>query len=184
MCWAAVDRMAAIAARHRPEAAAELRTAADRIHAELLDEAWSEARGSFVSSYRGTDLDAALLQLPILRVLPPDDARLTRTVELVRRELGIGGWVKRYETDPMGRAEVAFTICTFWLVEALARVGDRLGASELLARVVDSLAPLGLVSEDYDPLTRRMWGNFPQGYSHVGLIHAAFAASPPWSDIV
>ncbi len=83
----------------------------------------------------------------------------------------------------MGRTDVAFTMCTFWLVEALARIGDKAGARGVLDFALKALSPRGLLSEDYDPVTGRMWGNFPQAYSHVGLIHAAFAASPPWADI-
>jgi GH15 family glucan-1,4-alpha-glucosidase len=183
MCWAAVDRMATIATKHQPASAGEFRAAAERIHAEILREAWSAARGSFVASYGRPDLDASLLQLASLRLLPASDPRLVATVDLIRSELMFDGWVKRYETDPIGRTQVAFTICTFWLVEALALVGDKRAAREILGRVLDGLSPLGLVSEDYDPATRRMWGNFPQGYSHVGLIHAAFAALPTWNEV-
>jgi GH15 family glucan-1,4-alpha-glucosidase len=183
MCWAAADRVAAIAERHRPGRADELRAAASRIHREIIDRTWSSSLGSFVASYDGRDLDASLLQLPSLRFLPADDPRLVATIAVVRRELSIDGWMKRYDGDPMGRTDVAFTMCTFWLVEALARIGDKAGARGVLDFALKALSPRGLLSEDYDPVTGRMWGNFPQAYSHVGLIHAAFAASPPWADI-
>jgi len=84
----------------------------------------------------------------------------------------------------MGQTQVAFIMCTFWLIEALARIGDKAGALKTFNHALESLSPIGLVSEDYDAATRRMWGNFPQAYSHVGLIHAAFAALPAWSDII
>jgi GH15 family glucan-1,4-alpha-glucosidase len=84
----------------------------------------------------------------------------------------------------MGKTEVAFTVCTFWLVEALARIGDKQAARETFERALEMLSPVGLISEDYDPVGRRMWGNFPQAYSHVGLIHAAFAASPGWVEVI
>jgi len=182
MCWAAADRMAHIAARHRPEVEQEFRAAADRIRGDVLQNAYSAEMSSFVASYGGSDLDASLLQLPVLRFLPPDDARLRRTIDSIRRELAFDGWLKRYKGDPIGKTEVAFTVCTFWLVEALARLGDKQAARETFEQALGMLSPLGLISEDYDPAGRRMWGNFPQAYSHVGLIHAAFAASPSWVD--
>jgi GH15 family glucan-1,4-alpha-glucosidase len=85
--------------------------------------------------------------------------------------------------DGFGTHNVAFSLCTFWLVEALARLGRLKDAREIMERIRSTLTPLGLISEDIDPISGVMWGNFPQAYSHVGLIHAAFAASPPWSDL-
>ena len=79
---------------------------------------------------------------------------------------------------------MAFVICTFWLVEALAAAGRREEARAVFNRIYGALSPLGLLSEDYDTTTLSMWGNFPQSYSHVGLIHAAFAASPQWTDVL
>jgi GH15 family glucan-1,4-alpha-glucosidase len=183
MCWVAADRMGQIAARHRPEMAPAFQTAAEKIRQEVLERAWNPEMASFVASYGGSDVDASLLQLPVLRFLPADDPRLRRTVERVRRDLELGGWLKRYKGDPIGRTDVAFTVCTFWLVEALARIGERSAARETFERALGMLSPLGLISEDYDPLGGRMWGNFPQAYSHVGLIHAAFAASPGWAEV-
>jgi GH15 family glucan-1,4-alpha-glucosidase len=183
MCWAAADRMAHIAARHRPELEPELRSAAERIRREIVERAYNAEMSSFVSSYGGADLDASLLQLAVLRFLPADDPRLRRTIESIRRELAFDGWLKRYEHDPIGKTEVAFTVCTFWLVEALARIGEKQAARDTFEQALGMLSPIGLVSEDYDPEARRMWGNFPQAYSHVGLIHAAFAASPGWVEI-
>ena len=78
----------------------------------------------------------------------------------------------------------AFLICTFWLIEALARCGKIDEARAAMTQALGAMSPLGLLSEDYDPITKRLWGNYPQAYSHVGLIHAAFAASPGWTDIV
>jgi len=183
MCWTAADRVARMVGKERPEVAGELHAAADRIHKEILDRAWNPALDSFVGSYDGSDLDASLLQLPTLRFLPADDPRLAKTIAVVRRELALRGFMKRYKSDPMGRTDVAFTMCTFWLVEALARTGDTAGARQIFEFALKALSPLGLLSEDYEPVTARMWGNFPQAYSHVGLIHAAFAASPPWEDV-
>jgi GH15 family glucan-1,4-alpha-glucosidase len=185
MSWAAAERMARVAARHSTEAESEFHAAADRIRAEILERAWNEELGAFAGSYGGTDLDASLLQMAGLRLLAPDDPRLTGTIDAIRRSLSKEGWLFRYRLDDgFGEPTVAFVICTFWLVEALAIVGRRHDAKNVLDYVYPALSPLGLLSEDYDPSTRRMWGNFPQAYSHVGLIHAAFAASPRWSDVL
>jgi GH15 family glucan-1,4-alpha-glucosidase len=183
MCWAAVDRVGRIATKHRPEVADEFRAAAERIQREILDKGYNASLESFVASYGGSNIDASLLQLPSLGFLPSDDPRLVKTVAVVQRELALDGWMKRYNGDPMGKTQVAFTMCTFWLVEALNRIGNKSAARTMLDFALRSLSPMGLIAEDYDPAAQRMWGNFPQAYSHVGLIHAAFAASPPWSDV-
>jgi GH15 family glucan-1,4-alpha-glucosidase len=185
MCWAAADRMANVAARCQPGREASLRAAAHRIREQIIAEAWDAAAGSFVSTYGGGDLDASLLQMASLRLLPVEDPRLRQTVDAVWRGLGRGGWLMRYRADDgFGAPTVAFTICTFWLVEALATMGRTAEARDLLERARSAFSPLGLLSEDYDVEGPRMWGNFPQAYSHVGLIHAAFAASPRWSEVL
>jgi GH15 family glucan-1,4-alpha-glucosidase len=183
MCWAAADRMTRIAERHRPADAPAFERAAERIRAELLREAVHPERQCLVADYGGKELDAALLQAVTLRLLPPDDARLHATVDAIRKDLEHHGWLKRYRTnDGFGVPAVAFSLCTFWLIEALARLGRGDEARELMARVLAVRSPLGLLSEDIEPESGVMWGNFPQAYSHVGLIHAAFAAAPRWSE--
>ncbi len=183
MCWAAADRMGRIAAHHRPADREEFVRAAARIRDEILLARDRSDRGCLVADYGGTEVDAALLQAVTLRLLPPEDPRLAATVDAVRDDLAHHGWLKRYRTDDgFGVPTVAFMLCTFWLVEALARLGRDAEARALLARVRDVKSPLGLLAEDIEPVSGVMWGNFPQAYSHVGLIHAAFAASPRWSD--
>lgn len=181
MCWAGADRMAEIARRHRPGRAAHFAAAAERIRAEHLERAVDPVRGCLVA-YDGTqDIDAALLQAVSLGVWPRDDPRLARTVEVVQAELAHAGWLRRYAMhDGLGVPSVAFTLCTFWLVEALARLGRDDEARQVLHRIRAVRAPLGLWSEDLDPIGGRMWGNYPQAYSHVGLVHAAFAVAPRW----
>lgn len=184
MCWAAADRGATIAERHRPAIAAELRDAATRIHGQILERAVRADGGTLTADFDGHEVDAALLQALRLGVFRRGDPRIGATIDAIRRDLSIGGWLKRYRTDDgLGTPSVAFTLCTFWLVEVLAMFGRVDEARELMKRVDDIHAPLGLLSEDLDPATGRMWGNHPQAYSHVGLIHAAFAASPAWSEI-
>jgi GH15 family glucan-1,4-alpha-glucosidase len=185
MCWAAADRMASIADLHEPAHAQEFRTAAERIRNEIIAQSWSSNRKSFIGHYGGEDLDASLLQMVRLRFLPAGDPMLSGTVNAIQKDLMRGGWLHRYSlNDGFGTPTVAFVICTFWLIEALATAGRREEARAMFDRIHRALSPLGLLSEDYDPTVPRMWGNFPQTYSHVGLIHAAFAASPTWTDVL
>lgn len=183
MCWAAADRMSRIAGRHRGEQVEEFAQASTRLRELLLAQALDPERQCLVADFGGKEVDAALLQAVILRLLDPADPRMHATVDVVQDELDQGGWLRRYRTDDgFGVPSVAFILCTFWLVEALATLGRFDEARELMQRVDGVQSPLGLLSEDVDPATGVMWGNFPQAYSHVGLIHAAFAAAPRWSE--
>ena len=185
MCWAAADRMAAIADRYEPASAAEFRSAASRIRAEVIAHSWNASKNSFVGRYGGDDLDASLLQMVRLRFLPAGDPMLISTIDAIHKDLARGAWLQRYSlNDGFGKPSVAFVICTFWLIEALAAAGRRDEARAAFDRIHGALSPLGLLSEDFDPAEPRMWGNFPQTYSHTGLIHAAFAASPDWTDML
>jgi GH15 family glucan-1,4-alpha-glucosidase len=185
MCWAGLDRMANVAARYAPAREAGFRAEAAGIREDILAHAWNEELGCFVAAFGGRDLDASVLQMASLRFLPAEDARLRRTVETVWRDLARGGWLMRYRRDDgFGAPTSAFVLCTFWLVEALAATGRTTEARTLLEQSLTALSPLALLSEDYDVEATRLRGNFPQAYSHVGLIHAAFAASPRWSEVL
>lgn len=185
MSWAAADRMRAVAERHAPSLVPEFDEAADRLRREIVERAWNATIGAFASSYDGNDLDASVLHVVTLRLIAPDDPRAGATIDVLRRALEEDGWMYRYKrADDFGAPAIPFVICTFWLVEALARIGRADEARLLLSRTVSQLPPLGLMSEDFDPNLQRFWGNFPQAYSHVGLIRAAFAASPTWLDVV
>jgi GH15 family glucan-1,4-alpha-glucosidase len=184
MSWAAADRVATVLRTHQPAGAAEFVAGAERVRDQVLHEAWNAARGAFASTYGGNELDAALLQMAPLRFLPPNDSRLGSTVDAIATGLGREGWLWRYAADDgLGSPQVAFVLCTFWLVEALAVLGRAAEARRVLEHALAALTPLGLLSEDYD-LRGERWGNFPQAYSHVGLIRAAFAASPGWSEVL
>jgi GH15 family glucan-1,4-alpha-glucosidase len=118
-------------------------------------------------------------------LLPSGDSRVRASVDSIRRGLSQDRCLFRYRLDDgFGRPVVAFIICTFWLAEALAATGRPEEARALMGRRRPVLSPLGLLSEDYETSTLRMLGNFPQAYSHVGFIHAAFAATPRWRDIL
>jgi GH15 family glucan-1,4-alpha-glucosidase len=185
MCWAAADRMSRISSRHAPHLEAEFREAASRIREDIYRSAWNPDLGAFVGTHGGRDLDASLLQMATLRLLPADDPRLSGTIEAIRKGLTKDGWLFRYRLDDgFGTPTVAFIICTFWLVEALAATGRGDEARAVMDHSHAALSPLGLLSEDYETSSLRMWGNFPQAYSHAGLIHAAFASSPRWAEIL
>jgi GH15 family glucan-1,4-alpha-glucosidase len=186
MSWAAADRMSRIQwGRNDTGMREEFRTAAARIREEILGRAWNAELGAFVGAYGGESLDAALLQMATLRLLPAEDPRLRATIDVTWKRLSQDGWLFRYRLDDgFGRPAVAFIICTFWLVEALAAVGRMEESRAVMDRVHSALSPLGLLSEDYETSNFRMWGNFPQAYSHAGLIQAAFATSPRWAEVL
>jgi GH15 family glucan-1,4-alpha-glucosidase len=185
MCWVAADRMASLSRRHNPQVEAEFRTAALRIRDEILARGWSTGLDSLVSTYDGTQLDAALLQAIPLRLFDQGDPRADQTIRAVQRGLMRDGLLMRYTYDDgFGAPHSAFLICTFWLVEALAHVGRTAEATAAMNEALKLASPLGLLSEDFAVDTQQLLGNFPQAYSHVGLINAAFAASPSWSEIL
>jgi GH15 family glucan-1,4-alpha-glucosidase len=185
MSWAAADRVAVVLSARKADGASEFAAGAAHIREDILHQAWNGTTGAFASTYGGADLDASLLQMAPLRFLPADDPRLGATVDAVTRGLGRDGWVWRYaDDDGLGTPQVAFVLCTLWLVEALAFLGRGAEARRTLGLALAARNPLGLLSEDFEPRSGERWGNFPQAYSHVGLIRAAFAASPAWGDVL
>jgi hypothetical protein len=186
MCWAACDRLSKIAARFDlDERVAHWRQRADTIRARVLDEAWNAERGHFADAFGGERLDASLLLLADLGFVEARDPRFVATVEAIGRELKRGHGLFRYiAPDDFGAPETSFTICTFWYIDALVAIGRRDEARELFERVLARRNPLGLLSEDLAFDSGEAWGNFPQTYSHVGLIIAAMALSRPWQSAV
>ncbi|MFQ6017540.1 MAG: glycoside hydrolase family 15 protein [Kiloniellaceae bacterium] len=184
MCWAACDRLAKIAAQLRlPDRQTFWRDHADKIHAGILAQAWNPDLGGFAESFGGQRIDASLLLLPELGFLPAGDPRFLGTLELVERRLRRGQYLFRYAVpDDFGAPMTAFNVCTFWYIDALGAVGRTEEARELFENMLASRNSLGLLSEDLDPETGELWGNFPQTYSMVGLINSAMRLSKSWEE--
>ena len=184
MCWAACDRLAKIALRlGLDERAGYWRERADAIRATTLERAWRDDANHFSASFQSDYLDASLLLLADIGFVEPDDPRYVATVEAVGRELRHGDGVFRYVApDDFGTPETSFTICTFWYIDALAAIGRMDEARELFERVLARRNRLGLLSEDMAFEDGEGWGNFPQTYSHVGLVIAAMRLSRSWQE--
>lgn len=184
MCWAAADRLAKIAAvLELPERNALWRREADRMHAEICQRAWNRDLGAFVATFDGHTLDSTALLLHELDFLAEDDPRFVSTVEAVGRTLKRGDLLLRYDIeDDFGLPETAFTICTFWYIDALAAIGRKQEARILFDTVLRRRNALGLLSEDIHPESGELWGNYPQTYSMVGLINCAMRLSRPWEE--
>lgn len=184
MCWVACSRLA-ILARHlkQKERAQYWQRHADHMHAVICEKAWNERRQSFVDTFNGEDLDASLLLLYELGFLAADDPRFSATVMAIERELKHGDYIFRYaKRDDFGHPETAFMVCSFWYVDALATLGRREEARELFEHLLAQRNPHGLLSEDINPDTGELWGNFVQTYSMVGLINSAMRLSRPWEQ--
>lgn len=179
MSWVALDR----GIRMAEELALEPDTRAwrasrDALRDEILTRGWSEARQAFVQAYGDDALDAAALAIPMVRFLPWSDRRVQSTVRAIARELTSrdGELVYRYRRhDGLEGEEGAFSICTFWLAQALAMVGERDRAERVFRRMLRHANHVGLYSEEIDPLTGHFLGNFPQGFTHIALINCAAA---------
>jgi len=185
MCWAACDRLALIAQRlGLAERADFWRDRADRIRDLIVDKAWREDSACLSATFAGDDLDASLIQLLDMRFLPPDDARFRGTLTAVEEGLRRGSHMLRYATeDDFGLPETAFNVCTFWLIEALHATGRLEDARTLFEEMLSRRTGAGLLSEDIDPQTGELWGNYPQTYSLVGTINCAVLLSKPWSMV-
>jgi GH15 family glucan-1,4-alpha-glucosidase len=177
MCWVAADRGARLAERRgERELAERWSAAAAEIHADVCAHAL-DGRGVFRQHYETDALDAATLLIPLVRFLPGEDERVRATVLAVADELTENGLVLRYRVDETddglgGQPEGAFAICSFWLVSALAEIGESRRAGELCERLLADASPLGLYAEEIDPASGRHLGNFPQAFSHLALINA------------
>jgi GH15 family glucan-1,4-alpha-glucosidase len=176
MCWIALDRACGLAeGGHVPNRHLERwRSEREAIRAFVDERCWSESKRTYVRSAGDEGLDASLL-LAFIRGFPESaDGRVAATVEAIRRELGHGPYVRRYDgEDGLAGEEGAFVACSFWLVDALARVGRRDEAAALMDDVLALANDVGLFSEEIDPASGEFLGNFPQGLSHLALVEAA-----------
>jgi GH15 family glucan-1,4-alpha-glucosidase len=182
MCWAACDRLARIA-EHRglPERARLWAHRAAEIRRAIESRAFDAERSSFMESFGGNDVEAGLLLMAEVGFLPPGDARFAGTVARVEERLRRGFHLFRYAAaDDFGQPTTAFNICTFWYIDALARIGRRDEARELLEHMLAARNHLGLLSEDIAPASGEHWGNYPQTYSLVGIVNAATRLSRGW----
>lgn len=184
MCWVACDRLSRIAARLGfSDRAEHWRSAADSLKATILDRAWNERLRCFVGSLDTDEIDASVLLLHELGIVTAADARFVSTVETIGKRLMRGDHLLRYEApDDFGAPSAAFTICTFWYIDALAAIGRREEARRLFEEVLTRRNHVGLLSEDIDPISGELWGNFPQTYSMVGIIVAAMRLSKGWES--
>jgi GH15 family glucan-1,4-alpha-glucosidase len=178
MAWVAFDRAVKAAESFGLDGPidewAELR---DRIHADICANGYDASRNTFVQYYGGTGLDAALLQMPQVGFLPPSDPRVRGTIEAIERELCSDGFILRYSpetgVDGLPGGEGAFLACSFWLVDAYSLLGRHDDAEQLFEKLLSLRNDLGLLAEEYDPVAKRLVGNFPQAFSHIALVNTA-----------
>lgn len=185
MAWVAMDRaVKGIETYGLPGDVERWKRLRDTIHAEVCTKGYDPSRRSFVQYYGGQELDASLLMIPLVGFLPPDDARARATVETIERELCYDGFVMRYQTsesrhvDGLPPGEGVFLACTFWLADNYWLLGRQDEARRLFERLLTVANDVGLLSEQYDPGSCRLLGNFPQAFSHVSLINTASNLSP------
>jgi GH15 family glucan-1,4-alpha-glucosidase len=183
MAWVAFDRAVTAVKNGMSGPAGRWQAIRDQIHREVCEKGYDAERGAFMQYYGSSQLDAAVLLIPEVGFLPPDDPRVVSTVRAVQRELMSGGLVRRYQLtaadpgqpgpDGLPGSEGAFLACSFWLANALQMIGQDDEATELFERLLSLRNDLGLLSEEYDPRYGRQVGNTPQAFSHVPLIQAA-----------
>jgi GH15 family glucan-1,4-alpha-glucosidase len=186
MCWAACDRLAKIARTLGSADRADFwGQRATTIRDTILANAWSDERKAFVESFGGKDLDASVLLMAEVGFIDPRDPRFVSTVEALEASLCDGPFMRRYEApDDFGLPETAFNVCSFWRIDALARIGRTAQAREIFEALLASRNHLGLLSEDLHTSSGELWGNFPQTYSMVGVINGAVRLSAPWDTVV
>ncbi|MFD6989501.1 glycoside hydrolase family 15 protein [Streptomyces sp. NPDC059943] len=182
MAWVAADR-AVKTLEADPSLRGDVnrwRTMRDEVHRDVCEKGFDPVRNTFTQAYGSRELDAATLLIPRFGFLPPDDPRVVGTVDAVRAELGQEGLVRRYSTegtsvDGLPGSEGTFLVCSFWLADALLMTGRRKEATELYERLLALRNDVGLLAEEYDAALGRQLGNFPQAFSHIGLVGTALA---------
>ncbi|MGC1860219.1 MAG: glycoside hydrolase family 15 protein [Methylocystis sp.] len=186
MCWAALDRLSLIADYiAEPERARDWREKAEQVKDTILARAWSRQRNAFVDSFNGEHLDAGVLLMVEVGFLEPNDPRMISTMDQIEKVLARGPHVLRYEApDDFGTPKTAFNTCSFWRVDALARMGRTEEAREYFEQLLACRNRLGIMSEDIDIETGEHWGNYPQTYSMVGIINCAMRLSRSWEKAI
>lgn len=179
MAWVAFDRAVMIAEHFKLDTPIEIwKSIRDAIHSEICARAFSKKKNSFTQAYGSEELDASLLLMPVVGFLPGSDARVKGTVEAIERELMPRGYVLRYDTtkvqDGLPPGEGVFLACSFWMVSSLKAIGRKRDAQKLFDKLLALRNDVGLLSEEFDTEHNRMVGNFPQAFSHIALVNAAF----------
>jgi GH15 family glucan-1,4-alpha-glucosidase len=191
MAWLAFDRAVCSVEEQGLDGPVERwREVRDEIHAEVCKRGFDEARGTFTQTYEDGKLDASLLQIPLVGFLPVSDERVVGTVDAVARELMYEGFLLRYRTDDEGTVdglpagEGVFLPCSFWLADCWELLGRHDEAHALFEKLLSLRNDLGLLSEEYDPVARRMLGNFPQAFTHLALVNTAFTLAKEHPPVV
>lgn len=185
MAWVALDR--AIKLHERGNGSGDVkrwRKNREMLHKEICEKGFDKKLNSFTQSYGSKNLDASCLRIGMMGFLPMDDPRIVGTIDAIQKKLTKDGFVQRYDTakspDGLKGKEGAFLACSFWLVVCLHLIGRQEEAETMFERLLAIRNDVGLLSEEYDPVARRMLGNFPQALSHIALAHAAFTLSGHW----
>ncbi len=184
MAWVAFDRAVKSVEQFGVDGPADhWRELRDTIHKQVCERGYDAKRNTFVQSYGSQELDASLLMIPLVGFLPVEDPRVQGTVEAIQKHLLHDGFVARYDTsssvDGLPAGEGAFLPCTFWLADNLTLMGRRDEAAAIFERLLGLCNDVGLIAEEYDPHARRLVGNFPQAFSHVGLVNSALNLHRP-----
>jgi GH15 family glucan-1,4-alpha-glucosidase len=190
MAWVAFDRGIKAVERFALKGPVEAwRQTRDQIHAQVCEAGFDVGRNSFVQHYGSTALDASLLLIPLVGFLPPDDPRVLGTIAAIERELLVDGLVLRYPTetattvDGLPPGEGVFLPCSFWLADCMTVTGRHAEAEALFERLLALCNDVGLLSEEFDPRSGHMQGNFPQALSHMALVNTAWLLSLPRGQI-
>jgi GH15 family glucan-1,4-alpha-glucosidase len=184
MAWVALDRAIKHHGKYGGAEVKRWKKNREMIHKEVCEKGFNKKLNSFVQSYGSKELDASCLRIGLVGFLPHDDPRVIGTVEAIEKRLMKDGFVERYDTkktkDGLSGGEGAFLACSFWMVTSLWLMGRRADATAMFERLLALRNDVGLLSEEYDPVGKRLVGNFPQALSHIALLHTAFAMSGLW----
>jgi len=176
LCWVAVDRAIKISELiQRGEKAKKWESLRDEIHDDIIKNAWSENKQAFTQSYGSQDLDSSVLLMESYGFIEASDSKFIKTVKSIEKELMFEGLLFRYKNkDDFGEPKSSFTVCTFWFIDSLYKIGEKKKAKKMFDELLSYSNHLGLFSEDIDFKSKELLGNFPQAYSHLALIETAF----------